>query len=91
MGSSQVRDKGKEPFKAEDQDRALLAQKQGEYYTRQSASFSKENTARHGNLSYPGGGGRRITRSRPAWAKVVRPYLKNKDWRHSTSGILVLA
>jgi hypothetical protein len=32
----------------------------------------------HYNPSYSGGGGRRISSSRPAQAKLVRPYIKNK-------------
>jgi hypothetical protein len=30
------------------------------------------------NLSYSGGKGRRMVSLRPAWAMLVRPYLKNK-------------
>jgi hypothetical protein len=30
------------------------------------------------NLSYSGCEGRKISSSRPVWAKLVRPYLKNK-------------
>jgi hypothetical protein len=40
------------------------------------------------NPSYSRGGGRRITSLRPAWAKLARPYLKNKVKAKRAEGVI---
>jgi hypothetical protein len=39
------------------------------------------------NLSYPGGGSRKIINSRPPWAKITRPYLETKQNTKQTKGL----